>query len=668
LPSILRWSLATIAVLALPVILFISWETLVEQVPNEIEFAAPKSRASQPVNEDEQRRNPVEQDLIGESRRIAPESDLDAAVSKVEIWTLEVHAEEATGAALAVDEGSVTFKLAERGGFEHRVPGRVEAGRWSAELPCEGAEVVSVELWAARVGGRRFVEAAVRGGFEPRFDGTDVLVLRPAPETLVRVIDPRTGELASAAELLISTPMAAGGFYRISLGFQMTGEPVRIDELGVRELDESRHALVHAVIDGVGEVEELVELGSGRVYELRPERSGSVRVLWHRPADFWPRDAVLVVRPTKLASAPEAGSDGGTRRIKLGARYSTSGSSRQRVAPPDGPWREDVGFLADGEYLAEIVATPIDSTGLVTLGSKRFVVAGTDALEVVIETAPRESDPWRLLRIELELPAGVEARELAAGLRPVDGGGQAYFTFMPVVADRMRFATALVLRGRHEFALSQPLPFASTIDVTRCPEHVERVALSTLLEYRVRFRHAASGRDIELHGGNVAWRMRGSTLFDSSEWPAVEDPQLAGASTRILAPGAIELRLHPSGAWVLAEGEWAPLTGGGDQLVSVRLKPSIVVRVSTRDDLHNLSALVQPWVRRLEQGTWMELPGLWSSWDTDPLQEFEGWLPFEGEFVLDLRCDEDVLPLQQRRGALHVDQRATFDFELVRAR
>lgn len=585
-----------------------------------------------------------------------------------EVWDVSVRVEEATGAALAVDEGSVTFVLAERGGFEHRVTGRVEAGRWSAELPCEGAEVVSVELWAARVGGRRFVEAAVRGGFEPRFDGTDVLVLRPAPETLVRVIDPRTRELASAAELLISTPMAAGGFYRISLGFQMTGEPVRIDELGVRELDESRHALVHAVIDGVGEVEELVELGSGRVYELRPERSGSVRVLWHRPADFWPRDAVLVVRPTKLASAPEAGSDGGTRQIKLGARYSASGSWRHREAPPDGPWREDVGFLADGEYLAEIVAAPIDSTGLVTLGSKRFVVAGTDALEVVIETAPRESDPWRLLRIELELPAGVEARELAAGLRPVDGGGQAYFKFMPVVADRMRFATALVLRGRHEFALSQPLPFVTTIDVTRCPEHVERVALSTLLEYRVRFRHAASGQDIELHGGNVAWRMRGSTLFDTSEWPAVEDPQLAGASTRILAPEAIELRLHPSGAWTLADGEWVPLTGGGDQLVSVRLKPSIVVRVSTRDDLHNLSALVQPWVRRLEQGTWMELPGLWSSWDTDPLQEFEGWLPFEGEFVLDLRCDEDVLPLQQRRGALHVDQRATFDFELVRAR
>jgi hypothetical protein len=419
------------------------------------------------------------------------------------VWEVTVRAEEATGDAFAVDEGSLTFAVAERGGFDHRVTGRIEAGRWSAELPCEAAEVVAIEVWSARIGERRFVEVKERGDFEPRFDGTDVLVLRPAPATLVRVIDPRTGELASAAELLISTPIAAGRLYRISFGFQMTGEPVRIDEVGVRELDESRHALVHAVIDGVGEVEELVELGSGRVYELRPERSGSVSVLWHRPADFWPRDSVLVVRPTKLASAPEAGSDDGARRIKLGARYSTSGSWRHRVAPPDGPWREDVGFLADGEYLAEIVARPIDSTELVTLGSKSFVVAGTDALEVGIETVPREADPWRLLRIELELPHGVEARELAAGLRPVDGGGDAYFKFMPVAADGKRFATALVLRGRHEFALSQPLPFATTIDVTRCPEHVERVVLSTMLEYRIRFRHAASGQDIELHGGNV---------------------------------------------------------------------------------------------------------------------------------------------------------------------
>lgn len=666
---------ALVGLAAGAIVAFGGWfaETDVREEPRAVE-QGPLAAAAQPeravderVSDEKRRELTDDQFFTGDSRRIEVGPQFAGALRAGAIWTVAVRAEDERGEPLEFESGSVSFLFVGPGSLTHVLRCDVERGLWTSALPIGAQELVWFQFSSARLDGRRFVPSDRYDPFDPHFDGSDVLVLEPAPRTLVSVIDPRTSKLAREAELLISTKDDAQLGYRFTFTAPFRGEPIRIDELRARDLEEVREVEVRASIVGVGEVTATLALGSGQHYELRPLNTGSARITWFPPEGFSARKPELVVRPERLKIGVPSGHWEATRIQRLGASWFEGRDRDPTQELDDQPCTELVEGLPDGEYLAEITAELHVSSGRRTIGSTRFSVESGTLAEVEIHTEPRAEDDWRLLAVELELPPELDGRDVAASVVPVGFGARSFFNYIPVAAGRKRFVTALVLRGRHEFALAQPLPFATTIDVERTPVHVERVVVPAPLEYRIRFRHDASGEDIALHGGNIWWRARGSTAVGAKEWPAIEDPKLAGGPTRILAPEAIELRLHPSGAWALAEGEWVPLADGGDQSVSVRLKPAIMVRVSTRDDLHNLSALVHPWVRQVQQGTWMELSGYWSSWDADPLQEFEGWLPFEGEFELDLRCDEDVLPLQRRRGTLQFDQRATFEFELVRA-
>lgn len=639
----------------------------VEQGPL-VEAAQPESAVEERVSDEKRRELTDDQFFTGDSRRIEVGPQLAGAMRAGAIWTVSVLAEDEDGESLEFESGSVSFLVFGPGSLSHVLRCDIERGLWTSALPIDGSQLVWFQFSSARLDGRRFVPSGRYDPFDPHFDGTDVLVLKPAPQTLVSVIDPRTSKLAKEAELLVSTKDDVELGYRFSFSVPFRGAPIRIDELQARDLEEVREVEVRASIVGVGEVTRTVELGSGQHYELRPLSTGSARVTWFPPEGFSARKAELVVRPVRLRIEVPWGSWEATRIQRLGASYFEGRDRNPTQELDDQPCTELIERLPDGEYLAEITAELHVSSGRRTIGSTSFSVASGSLAEVEIRTEPRAEDDWRLLAVELELPPGFEGSDVAASLRPVGFGARSSFNYMPVVAGRKRFATALVMRGRHEFRLTSPVPSATSFDVSDLPRHVERVVVPPQVEHRIRVRVGDLGLALARNPLGLRWRTRTGTPLDRNEYRASIVPGASGEFFRILGPAEIEVAFDTSGPLLLAAGEWEALEGGGEHELRVRSRPLVELQVSARESAGEQTVDAVPWVRRLDGGPWTRLAGFWSKNDAGSGRRFHGWLPFEGEFELDLRCDEDVLPLQRRRGTLQFDQQATFEFELVRAR
>ncbi|MCY3002690.1 MAG: hypothetical protein NTV21_12885 [Planctomycetota bacterium] len=638
-----------------------------EQVPV-VEAAQPESAVEERISDEKRRELTDDQIFTGDSRRIEVGPQLAGVMRAGANWTVSVRAEDESGEPLEFASGSVSFLFVEVGSLTHVLRCDIERGLWNSALPIDGSQLVWFQFSSARLDGRRFVPSSRHDGFAPRFDGADLLVLEPAPETLVSVIDPRTSKLAKEAELLVSTKDDAELGYRFSFTVPFRGEPIRIDELRARDLEEVREVEVRASIVGAGEVNRTVELGSGKHYELRPLSTGSARVTWFPPQGFSARKAELVVHPVRLKIAVVSGSWEATRIQRLGASYFEGRDRNPMQELDDQPWTELLEGLPDGEYLAEITAELHVSSGRRTIGSANFSVASGTPAEVEIRTEPRAEDDWRLLAVELELPPGFEDSDVAASLVPVGFGARSFFNYMPVAAGRKRFATALVLRGRHEFRLTSPVPFATTFDVSELPRHVERVIVPPQDEYRIRVRVGDLGLALARLPLGLRWRTRTGTPLDRNEYRASVVPGASGEIFRILGPEAIEVAFDPSGPLLLAAGEWEVLKGGGEHELHVRSQPLLEVQVSAPESVGEPTVDAVPWVRRLEGGPWTRLAGFWGKNDAGSGRRFHGWLPFEGAFELELRCSEEFLVPPRQTGTLARDSLAKFEFELVRAK
>jgi hypothetical protein len=658
------------------VVAFGGWfaETDVREEPQAVE-QAPLAAAAQPdsnvderVSDEKRRELTDDQFFTGDSRRIEVGPQFADAMRAGASWTVAVRAEDEGGEPLEFERGSVSFLFVGPGSMTHVLRCDVERGLWTSVLPIDGKQLIWFQFSSARLDGRRFVPSGRHDPFDPHFDGSDVLVLRPAPQTLVSVIDPRTGKVAAEAELLVSTRDDAELGYRFSFTVPFRGEPVRLDELHARDLEEVREVEVRASIVGVGEVARTLELGSGQHYELRPLNTGSARITWFPPEGFSARKPELIVRPVRLEIPLPSGSWEATRVQRLGASF-FEGRDRNWVEGfDDVPCTKLVERLPDGEYLAEVTAELHVSSGRRMIGSTRFSVASGALAEVEVRSEPRAEDDWRILSVELELPPGFEGRDVAASLVPVDFGARSYFNFMPVKFPRTHFAKALVLRGRHEFRLSEPLPFATSFEVSDVPEHVARIVVPPQVEHHIRVRVGDLRLGLVRLPRGLRWRTRTGTPLDEHEYRASIAPGASGEFFHVRGPATIEVALDESGPLVLAAGEWAALEGGGEHELHVRSRPLVEVQVNVPDGADELRVHAEAWVRRLEGGPWARVRGFWSTFDADSGRRFHGWLPFEGAFELELRCEEEFLVPPRQTGTLALDSLAKFDFELVRAR
>jgi hypothetical protein len=575
----LRRSLLAAAAAVALVLLFVQRGRVASDVTAELPPSAPEGKQTDLA--------PQVHDARQEASTRAERSAAPEAAPSVEdvreIWRIRVRSHDATGAVFEAREGSVTFDLVGPDGARP-LTGRVVDGLWTARAPYARGLLRSSKFWSARVAEKRFVHSGRQATGKRLFDGTEELVIEEARPSHLHVVDPRTGELARSARLVFSSisERRGSGEFRFELTFN--GQPLRLDDLRIRELENQNVIDLTASIPGVGEESTRLLLDGGTIwhrpggsttYELRPSGFGSVRFVWRMPDGYRLCKPRVSIRPDRELSIRLHVATSRSRTIEMGEREKSRSDE-----PGESPVTEVAENVLIGDYVAEFwAARDYKGSHPSSIGSARFSVDQGNVTEVEFRPSPAEADPWRLLRIALVLPPGFEGQAVDGSLKLLSE--RFAIAALPRTEGRDAFLPVLVSAGRHDLRLRAPLEFATSFDVGDCPEHVERIVVPSPVEYSIRFRHAVSGEWVNVD--ELMWRPRLPTE-DQVEFKTVGRSHFAAdAPTVVKTCMPIEVLLPRSSRYTTPEFTAAQLAPGDDGVVLVQARPRVVVRFSCED-------------------------------------------------------------------------------------